>query len=158
VKEIPLTQGKVALVDDDRFEELNAFKWYASYDGWNWYASRSDHSNGGQRTVLMHRQVMGLQRGDKRQVDHKDGDGLNNMLDKLRIATNQQNTFNQRRNKNNQSGFKGASWQKHKKKWLAQIMINGKTKFLGLFDTPEAAHAAYLRAAHELHGDFARAA
>jgi hypothetical protein len=92
------------------------------------------------------------------QIDHIDGDGLNNRFLNLRKANQSENNCNSKRRKNNSSGFKGVSWSKSKNKWEARIKIKGLQRFLGHFLTPELAHMAYCKAAAELHGDFARGA
>ena len=75
--------------------------------------------------------------------------------DHLRICTNTENVRNQKLHKNNTSGFKGVVWSKEKKRWLAHIMVNRKTIYLGYFDSPEIAHAAYCEAAVKHFGVFA---
>ena len=87
------------------------------------------------------------------QVDHKDVDPDNNRWENLRAATNQQNCCN--RVHPNPSGLKGVSWKRRNRKWVAQIGVDGKRIHLGLFDSAEAAHAAYCAAAERLHGEFA---
>lgn len=90
------------------------------------------------------------------QIDHIDGNGLNNDIENLRAATSSQNNQNKGAPKNNTSGFKGVSLHKQTKKWVATISHGGKLHYLGLFDTPEAAHQAYTAAATKLHKEFAR--
>ena len=90
------------------------------------------------------------------QIDHIDGDGLNNSFMNLRKASDAQNKGNCKRYKNNSSGYKGVSWSKNRSKWRARIAVNRKERHLGFFDTPELAHMAYCKAAAELHGEFAR--
>ena len=92
------------------------------------------------------------------QIDHKDTDRANNAWSNLREATHGQNVNNSGPRKNNTSGFKGVSFFKPKQRWHARIMHEGQLHLLGYFNTPEAAHAAYARKAHELHGEFARVA
>lgn len=87
------------------------------------------------------------------QIDHVNNVGTENWLDNLREATNQQNGSNVRKHKDGKSPLKGV--HKHKRKWVASIGHNYKVIYLGLFDTPEEAHAAYSNAAAELHGEFA---
>lgn len=91
-------------------------------------------------------------------IDHIDGDGTNNRFANLRAATQSENGRNTGRSKANSSGFKGVSWHKKTKKWTARIMVHGRSKSLGYFSTPEAAHNAYRAAAIDMHGEFARAA
>lgn len=91
-------------------------------------------------------------------IDHIDGDRANNRLSNLRIATRSQNLANTRRHRDNASGFKGVTWVPRVQKWMAQIRVGGRTKYLGYFATPEEAHAAYLEAARQAFGEFARAA
>ena len=126
MKEIKLTQGQVALVDDEDFERLNQYKWCIAFNGSNWYAARTvSIGNGNQKKVLMHREIMNAPKGV--QVDHKNGDGLFNCKENLRFCTNQQNQFNQKNaRKNNKLGIKGTSWNKKLKKFRARIGINRK--------------------------------
>lgn len=91
-------------------------------------------------------------------VDHKNGTRDDNRWANLREATLKQNSASAARPVNNTSGFKGVYFSKHAKRWRAQISIDRRTKNLGYFDTPEAAHRAYLAAAVEQFGEFARAA
>jgi hypothetical protein len=85
-------------------------------------------------------------------VDHRDGDNTNNAWLNLREATNAQNGQNQMQaQKGSTSGYLGVNWDKAKGKWLARIGLNGKSKNLGRFDTPEEAHAAYVAAKRKLH-------
>lgn len=89
-------------------------------------------------------------------VDHEDGDGLNNRWGNLRQSTQSQNTSNSRLSKANTSGFKGVVLEKGK--WRAKVTKNYVTHHVhGYFATAEEAHAAYLRKAKELFGEFARA-
>ncbi|MDD1626201.1 MAG: HNH endonuclease [Methylococcaceae bacterium] len=87
-------------------------------------------------------------------IDHRDTIKHHNWLSNLREATQQQNTFNAGIQKNNNSGYKGVSWNAKRQKWIAQVGYNKKSKYLGGFDTAEEAAAQYLIAAKKLHGDF----
>lgn len=89
-------------------------------------------------------------------LDHKDTIRSHNRMDNLRPATQSQNLGNQRKSKINTSGFKGVHWHKGGKRWAAGIRLHGRSTHLGLFDTPEAAYAAYCEAARERFGEFAR--
>lgn len=154
MKQIICSNGMTTLVDDDDFERLSRYKWSArkTSKGYRWYAYR--HSG-----IAMHRDIMGLKKGDKRQVDHRiTEDTLNNQKSNLRVATGCQNEANRPKNKNNTSGFKGVSWHKKKQKWGAWIGVDNKSIWLGWFSSAEVAHQAYCKAAARMHGEFARTA
>jgi hypothetical protein len=89
-------------------------------------------------------------------IDHANGDPGDNRWNNLRAATRAQNISNGRKRSTNTSGFKGVSWRSAKEKWQAAITVNGLKRFLGYFDDPAEAHAAYVRAAEKYHGEFAR--
>lgn len=156
MKEIPLTKGKVALVDDEDYGWLSAFRWCAlQVRCHRFYVVRNVPRGEGRRgTIYMHRAIACPPAG--LQVDHINGDSLDNRRLNLRVATNAQNNRNRGVSKNNTSGFKGVCWDGQTKKWVAHIETDGRQKKLGRFDTPKAAHAAYCSAAKELHQDFAR--
>jgi hypothetical protein len=92
-------------------------------------------------------------------VDHIDGNPLNNSWANLRCATHQQNLCNRPRQSNNKIGLKGVSRDRrtHTNPWRARITVKGKSILIGAYPTPEEAHAAYIRAASKMHGEFARA-
>lgn len=85
------------------------------------------------------------------QIDHINRVRDDNRLCNLREATNQENSWNTNKRKDNTSGYRGVCWDKRTKKWQANIAINGNKKHIGHFDTPETAHAAYLAAKEEHH-------
>ena len=91
-----------------------------------------------------------------RGLDHKDTDGTNNRIDNLRCATQAQNVANSRLRRTSRTGLKGVSWNTARQKFVAQIKANGQYRGLGYFDTPEEAHAAYVSAAKQMNGEFAR--
>ena len=88
-------------------------------------------------------------------VDHIDRIRNNNLIENLRICTFQENHFNRGKQSNNKSGFKGVSWHKQKQKWVAQIKLDGKNKFLGFFTCPEKAYLKYCETAIERYGEYA---
>jgi hypothetical protein len=101
MKEIKLTQGKVAMVDDEDFEFLNQWKWNAhkchNWKGDNYYSERGIHQRGRKPEIIiisMHRLIMGVERNDKRKVDHINHNTLDNRKENLRVCTNQQNSWN----------------------------------------------------------------
>ena len=156
-REIPLTQGQVALVDAADFEWLNQWKWYALWDGGtkSFYATRKTSCGGSRTCVLMHREILGLHRGDGLQGDHINHATLDNRRSNLRIATDQQNKRNRRKQSNNVSGYKGVSWFKTRNKFRAQIKVAGKVLHLGYFATAHEAHVAYRQTSQHLYGEFA---
>lgn len=87
------------------------------------------------------------------EIDHVNGDGLDNRLCNLRQASRSNNVNNTRPPKNS-TGFPGVS--KYRRKWRATVRIGGKTKSLGYWPTPEEAHAAYVKAVNSVHGEFSR--
>ena len=88
------------------------------------------------------------------QIDHKDGNKANNKWDNLRLATNGQNQANTRLRKTNTTGYKGVTYNKKQKVYIAQVCINGKVTYLGSFTTPEEAYAKRCQVTQELHGEF----
>jgi hypothetical protein len=112
MKFIQLTQGKQAIVDDEDFELLSQFKWYAMKSGHNVYAARG---GGKRRMELLHRLILGVT-DSKIEVDHINGDGLDNRRSNLRVATHADNQHNPGTPTNNTSGYKGVHWCRTKHK------------------------------------------
>jgi hypothetical protein len=150
---IPLTQGKVALIDDADLDLVAPYKWHAQLDCSRCYAATNVLGEaGGYKSVRLHRLLMGPSGGAP--IDHRSGDGLDNRRQNLRFATPAENTYNQGPKANNTSGFKGVS--RAHGKWKAAIRAGGQQHYLGVFVTPEQAALAYDSGARELHGEFAR--
>jgi hypothetical protein len=148
MKKLKMTGGFVTIVDDDVYE-------WASKRGW--FAER--HSN---RTRIyakdskrnrLHRLIM--KAGVGQQVDHRDGNGLNNRRDNLRLCDRRGNARNTDLRVNNESGFKGVYWYRRDSEWKAQIKIDGKVKHLGCYSDARDAAEAYDRAALSLFGEYA---
>lgn len=145
-KEIPLTKGYVALVDYNNYDFLNQWKWTFEKR----YAVRKVNK----KAVYMHRLV--VEANDGFEVDHINGDPLDNRKTNLRLCTHAQNCKNTKIQTNNTSGYKGVSFNKDKKKWKAYINIDRVQKFLGYHADIANAACAYNKAAKEYFGEFAR--
>lgn len=89
-------------------------------------------------------------------LDHRDCDGLNNRISNLRPSTRGQNEHNTGKRRNNTSGHKGVHWDKHRKKWVARLMCDGKMRLMKRFNTQSEAIEAHREAAQKHHGEFAR--
>ncbi len=157
VCEIPLTQGKFALVDAEDFAAVSLWSWCAikGRKGVSWYAhANTEKAGGGRRYVKMHRYVLQPLAG--LEIDHVDGDGLNNRRSNLRISTRQENSRNVPRHRDGSSRFKGVSWYRRDSCWRSCITVNDRQIHLGYFQDEAEAAAAYDAAAVRLFGEFAR--
>lgn len=153
---VTLTKGYTAVIDAADAPLVGAWNWCAMVKNHTVYARRPGamDANGNRQTIMMHRVIMNPH--DDLQIDHRDGNGLNNRRTNMRVSTNSQNQHNQRTRDDNTSGFKCVNWHKHTGKWQARIMLNGKRHHLGVHATPEAAHKAYCDASTRMHGEFGR--
>lgn len=167
MKRIPLTQGFYALVSDVDYKRVSQMKWTAQR------TKRPDcvyavnggvTVNGKRNRIWMHRFILDVplnpgRRGPARgfEVDHRDGNGLNNQRSNLRRATTVQNMRNSRVQNRSRTGFKGV-WPTRAGRFASVIQVK-KTRrvYLGTFTTARAAHRAYVSAAKKLFGEFARA-
>lgn len=153
-KYIPSTNNKgFGLVDDDDFEELSEHKWHITQRDHTAYMHTKIKRDGKWTTVYMHRLIMGEPRG--KEVDHKDGDGLNNQRFNLRVCTHNQNQQNQHRTYGT-SQYKGVAWHEKVGKWVAYIMKDGKRKHLGYRDSEIECAKLYDEKAVEMFGEFAQ--
>lgn len=124
-------------IDPEDAHLLTAYRWQVhKYGRDKWYVSARLATG----TLYLHRLIMGCTKGDGLEVDHWDGDGLNNRRSNLRVVTHAVNLRNQRLSIANTSGYTGVS--KARKRWIAQTKVKGKKVHLGTFDTPKAAHEA----------------
>jgi hypothetical protein len=151
MKVIYTRKGQEIFVDDEDYESLSQYVWWISEEG---YASRSCRGTGRNRIVLMHRQIMGLDEGDKALVDHRNKIKHDNQRLNLRVCNKAQNAWNTGKTIFNTTGFKGIYLRKSGR-YGASIRHLGRNIHLGTFDTAEEAHAAYCNAATQLHGEFA---
>lgn len=149
-KHISLGHGRYTTVDDEDYEFLSRWKWCYQPRGYG-YAARS---SGRSKTFHMHRVIMNAPKG--LEVDHINGDGLDNRRSNLRLCTKAQNQYNQRPKCRGTSQFKGVSWKTTANRWVAQIQVNGRKLFLGYFQNETEAAQAYDQAARQLFGEFAR--
>lgn len=140
---------KVAIVDDADEALVASFKWSAYKIGRNFYAMTMDSG----KRLYMHRLVMGR---DGPEVDHRNGDGLDNRRTNLRPTRHALNLANQRPQLGRSSQFKGVSWNRQRGKFNAYIKVNQKSRKLGTFTSEIAAAKAYDAAAIEAWGEYAR--
>lgn len=156
MKQIQLSQGRVALVDDEDFEKLNQYKWCANKIRKTYYATTywGIKKSGSYGHLTMHRLILNITDG-KILIDHRDNNGLNNQKKNLRIATTSQNAMNSGANKSGTSKYKGVSRASRGESWQARISKGGKHEYLGYFSNENDAAIAYNKAAIQLHGEFA---
>jgi HNH endonuclease len=157
MKRIALSQGKYALVDDEDYQELNKYKWH-TYLSTNkkYYASRnSPRIKGVKHLIKMHRMIMGCEKADGKNVDHINGDTLDNRRSNLRLCTVQENNLNKGRQINNKSGYKGVYKHSQYDVYVAQIKVGKKRIHIGVYKTAIDGAKAYDEMARIHHGEFA---
>lgn len=156
MKEIKLSQGKIAIVDDNLFEELNKYKWHYGLG----YARRNIRlENGKRKMAFMHRVIMNTPEGFE--TDHINGNTLDNRCENLRIVTKELNQHNSKPRKDkNKSKYKGVTFYKSKRhktgKWTARIQVNNKRITIGYYKTEIEAAKAYNEYARSVYGECAR--
>jgi len=152
MKEIQLTRGKVALVDDKDFDRVNQFNWNARVTYGLWYACRWLPGGKGKCQYLHQFIFPGID-----QIDHIDGDGLNNQSSNLRPANDSQNQANRKKKMAGcVSQFKGVSWRVNRGHWIASIRLSNYRQYLGCYESEIDAAHAYDYAAKIYFGEFAR--
>lgn len=157
---IELTRGKVALIDDEDFARVSLYRWVAMYRRWKaqgkWrtriYAVHYYKEGGKFKTLPLHRLILQAEAGFD--VDHKNGNTLDNRRNNLRACTRSQNRANQRLTCGT-SRYKGVSWKSNKRRWRATIRINGKGIHLGQFRSERDAALAYNKMAIKSFGEYA---
>lgn len=154
MKIISLTKGQQAIVDDADYEWLSRFKWSAvSNPTYGFYAVRYERESGVRKVILMHRVIM--QAADDFEIDHRNGNTLDNQRANLRVATRAENAQNRSKFKNNTTGYKGVCKDKRNGRFRADIRCKGVKYSLGYFPTAIDAARAYDAAAMRMHGEFA---
>lgn len=151
---LKLTQEKFAIVDFEDYEIVNQYNWHAVKCNTKWYAVAWINK----MNMKLHRFILKLPKAKNNLeliVDHKNGNGLDNRKCNLRICNHQQNIMHMEKQKNKSSQFKGVSWHKIRKKFVARIRINGKLKYLGQFENENQAAFVYNNMAEKYFGEFA---
>ena len=154
---------KECFIDDEDFDLINQYFWFYCH-GYVYGFLKGIKKP--YRMTFIHRVIMGLERGNKIQVDHKDHNGLNNQKINLRYSTQQQNCWNVSPNKNGTSKYLGVTKKRNRKKckdgyhyygirYIPKIRIKNKTKYLGSYLTEEVAAKIYDKVASLLYGEFA---
>jgi hypothetical protein len=148
MRDIPLTQGKVATVDDEDFTELSKHRWCAQKNKRTYYAARTPPAVDGKRRLIFMHLVIAKTPGGL-VTDHINGNGLDNRKENLRFVTHRENCQNRHTKKS--SKYAGVDWKKNAKKWRAQIRVDGKKpKHLGYYDDEETACIVYAMACNAL--------
>ena len=151
--EIMLTQGKVAIIDEEDMALVGGRRWYAHKRNGSFYTATMIYRADGTRTLLsMHQLFL----PEAKQIDHINRDGLDNRRINLRMCTPTQNQHNRGPMQGSSSKYKGVAWHKRRGKWQAYIKIGDKIRHLGVFTDELAAARAYDIAARQHFGEFAR--
>ena len=149
--QIAFPSGHVVTIDHEDIDLFAAYRWHVDSVGRKRgkpYLRRSPDK------AYWHRVVLGAQRGE--QIDHVNGDSLDNRRSNLRFCSQSENNQNWTGSRRNTSGYKGVSWDRWTGRWVVRIQVDGKQLNLGRFDDREQAARAYDAAAREHWGDFAR--
>jgi hypothetical protein len=155
-RRINLGEGKWVILDQEDYYRLSGFKWYVNGNGVNFYAFRNMVVGPGlTRMKSMHREIMGSPKGML--VDHRNRDTFDNRRANLRLATHSQNSCNSNINKAGRSSqYRGVSFDRKRKYWNVQVVLEGKYVFFGRYKSEIEAAKAYDEAARKYHGEFAR--
>ena len=150
VKQVALTQGQFAVVDDKDYDAVAQFRWRAIKNRYTYYAMRDVMRDGRRSSQYMHTLIAGFN-----QTDHRNGNGLDNRRRNLRPASNAENHRNARRSTANTSGYKGIDWEKRRSKWRVRVRDGRRQVTIGRYDDLADAVTARREAAARLHGEFA---
>lgn len=150
---LQLPRNHRTLLDAKWFEMLHLLDWSLDASKGRLYAFRIVNVNGQRVRESMHRVIMDAQQGEE--IDHINGDGLDNRESNLRFCTHQENGRNTKKYRNSTSIYKGVSWHQSSGRWQVQIKVDGRQNYLGIFPTQDAAALVYNEAAIRLFGRFA---
>jgi hypothetical protein len=144
-------KGYTVIVDSEDLVKIRKYVWRRHGRGEYFITTTKTKRR---KNIFLHRYIMDAPKGTE--IDHKNSNTLDNRKSNLRFCTSSENKYNRGRSKANTSGYKGVTKSKKQKRWQSKIKKDKKMYYLGRFDTPEAAYAAYCEAAKKLHGEFAR--
>lgn len=151
MKEIPLTKGYVAIVDDEDYEMLSQYKWQVNKRKNTNYASRAIKENGKKVTIFMHHEVY----GKKTRLHFLNLEGLDVRKSNMQESTISQINMGRRIYRTDKtSQFRGVHWETRKEKWRAMIKDDGKPTHLGYYDLEVDAAKAYDKESFKRHGEF----
>lgn len=155
MKQIELSQNRVAIVNDDDFKWLSKWNWSFLKGRTTGYAVRTIQQSKQQKMLLMHVEILRYSGHQSiKSVDHINGCGCDNRRKNLRIATPCQNGGNMKKRSSNTSGIIGVSWSQSHRQWYAQIRVNYKTQSLGYYTHIKDAIAARRRAEIKYFGEY----
>lgn len=147
---VVLNAGRFAIVDRELRGRADGHIWIFDHG----YASKVFRNGGRPRKVYLHRFIVDVPAGSD--IDHKNSIGLDNRASNLRICNRSQNLANRGKSQSNTTGYKGVYYHRTNRKYVATMSVDNKSKYIGSFETPELASAAYARAVTERFGEFAR--
>ena len=153
---VKLNYNLETIIDDDCFELVSKYHWYADFDKklGKYYAKTTSRVGGKRMNLRMHRLIMNAKKWQV--VDHVNRDTLDNRTFNLRLCSVRDNTKNRSLNKNNTSWYKGVVWHTQVKKWQSRLSFHGKWISLWLFDDKIEAAKAYNLAAISHYWEFAK--
>lgn len=154
MKYIKLPWLKWTYVDNEDYDYLNQWKWHCNAGGYVVRNSKYDKS-GKRYAIFMHREILGLSYKDGKYTDHINHNILDNRKKNIRVCTSAENQYNQKVYNNCLTKYKGVSWHKRDKKWVAGIRVNKVLKHLGYFEDKMIAALIYDLYAVKYFGEFA---
>jgi hypothetical protein len=155
IKIIGTTNGEAFIVDKEDVEMVEKYNWFAKKNkhGDILAIKRTSNNN---RSIYLHRELLGLIKGDGKEVNHKNIDPSDNTRRNLEIVSREDNARWKKKQRNNKSGYTGVHWNDDCEKWRVQISVNSDLKDLGVFTDIKEAGRAYNEAARFYHGKYAK--